>query len=113
MAGKNYDDDNVFAKIIRGDLPAKMVAESPHAMAFHDVRPAARTHVLVVPKGPYGTMADFIDRAPAGEQADFWNLVMAAAEKSNVRDNFRLTVNTGAGAGQTVPHFHAHILSDK
>ena len=107
-----YDDNNIFAKIIRGEAPSAKVFESAHSLAFNDKFPNARTHILVVPKGPYEDIADFTARAPAEEQLDFWKAVLSVAKKAGVRNNFRLQANTGKGAGQAVPHFHVHILSN-
>ena len=107
-----YDKDNVFAKIIRGEIPCKKVAESEHALAFWDLQPRTRVHVLVIPKGGYENIVDFTARAPMAEQADFWNLLRRAASDLGVVKDFGLRVNTGPKAGQTVPHFHMHILSD-
>ena len=107
-----YDKNNVFAKIIRGELPSAIVAESKYSLAFRDRHPQARVHVLVVPRGGFENVADFIARAGEAEQKDFWKLVLKVAECEKVRNNFRLVANTGEKAGQSVPHFHAHILGD-
>jgi histidine triad (HIT) family protein len=89
------------------------VAESEHSLAFKDLYPNARTHILVVPRGPYVNVADFIESASMEEQRDFWALVLHVAEKAGVRDSFQIRANNGKGAGQAVFHFHIHILSDK
>ena len=107
-----YDDNNVFAKIIRGEIPCKKVGEGLHCLAFHDISPKAKTHILVVPKGKYTDIADFIKNAPANEQTDFWGLVSKIVDEYKIDNNFRLNAFTGTKAGQTVPHFHVHILSD-
>ena len=112
MQGKDYDKENVFAKIIRGELPCAKVADSEHAIAFKDLHPQARTHILVVPKGAYRDIADFTLNASAAELGDFWKLALSVAVMENVRDNFRIIANTGERAGQSVPHFHIHILAD-
>ena len=106
-----YDKNNIFAKIIRGEIPATRVAESEFALAFNDAHPVAKTHILVVPKGEYENAADFIANASAAEQSDFWSLVLSVAESSGIRDNFRLQANTGTHSGQTVFHFHVHLMS--
>jgi diadenosine tetraphosphate (Ap4A) HIT family hydrolase len=109
-----YDQNNVFAKIIRGELPSDKVVETPHALAFKDIhQPQGGIHILVVPKGPYQNVADFIAAAKDDEKADFWNCVLAAVEGAGVRDNFKMIANTGAKAEQTIPHFHIHIISHK
>lgn len=107
-----YDKNNIFAKIIRGDAPCGLVAESPHSMAFKDLHPEKRVHILVIPKGPYENIADFIESAPAAEQTDFWNLVLGVLDGAGVRTGFRMVANSGRKAGQSVPHFHIHILAD-
>ncbi|MDR1071020.1 MAG: HIT domain-containing protein [Rickettsiales bacterium] len=108
-----YDKNNVFGKIIRGEIPCAKVLETRHSLAFKDANPTAKTHILVIPKGGYENIADFISRAPDEEKRDFWNAVLAVAEGAGVGDCFRAAANTGAGAGQSVMHFHVHILSDK
>ncbi|MDR2770154.1 MAG: HIT domain-containing protein [Rickettsiales bacterium] len=107
-----YDVDNIFARIIRGEVECDKVAESAHAMAFRDLHPVAQTHILVIPKGPYRNILDFAANAPAGEQADFWRLVAQVAAGQGVADNFKTATHTGAKAGQTVFHFHLHIIAD-
>ncbi|MBM3506650.1 MAG: HIT domain-containing protein [Alphaproteobacteria bacterium] len=106
-----YDDNNVFAKILRGEIPSKKVHESEHALAFHDIRPAKPVHVLVIPKGKYVDFTDFTARASAAEQTGFYKAVAAAAKAAGVVDaGYRLIANTGMNGGQEVPHFHIHIL---
>ncbi|MDR3208353.1 MAG: HIT domain-containing protein [Rickettsiales bacterium] len=108
-----YDKNNAFARIIRGEIPCDKVLETPRSLAFRDIYPQAKTHILVIPKGEYENIIDFIGGAAPDEKQDFWNAVMSAADGAGVGDNFRAVANTGAGAGQSVPHFHVHILSDK
>jgi diadenosine tetraphosphate (Ap4A) HIT family hydrolase len=106
-----YDDNNVFAKILRGEIPSKKVYEDTHALAFHDIRPAKPVHVLVIPKGKYVDFTDFTARASVPEQTGFYKAVTAAAKAAGVVDaGYRLIANTGANGGQEVPHFHVHIL---
>jgi len=107
-----YDNNNIFAEIIKGNAPCAKVLETTHSLAFHDKFPDAKTHILVIPKGPYADITEFIAKASAEEQLDFWQAVNSVADKAGVLGNFRLKVNTGKKAGQAVPHFHAHILSD-
>ena len=107
-----YDKNNVFARIIRGEIPGDKVAESEHSLAFKDLNPTARVHILVIPKGPYENITDFIESATPAEQQDFWKLFNSAADAAGVRNSFKTVANTGPGAGHSVPHFHLHILAD-
>ncbi len=109
-----YDKDNVFAKILRGEIPCKAVYEDDFALAFHDIHPDAPVHVLVVPKGEYTSFDDFALNAPAEFMAGFWQAVQKAAEKLGVRENgYRIISNHGVDAAQSVAHFHVHILGGK
>lgn len=108
-----YDTNNVFAKIIRGELPSTKIYEDDYALAFQNIAPRAKTHVLVIPKGEYTDIYDFTSNAPAELQAGFWNAVRETVDKLGMGDNFRTVANTGAGSGQSVFHFHLHIMSDE
>lgn len=108
-----YDDGNIFAKILRGEIPANRLYEDAYALAFPDIAPAAPTHVLVIPKGHYTDYADFTARASDAEIAGFFRAVRAVAAQLGVEGDFRLITNNGAGAGQSVFHFHMHILAGK
>lgn len=108
-----YDSENVFAKIIRGEIPSRRVYEDDYAVAFYDVSPRAKTHVLVVPKGPYTDIYDFSEHADAELQAGFWNAVRKTVDELGLGGNFRVVANTGTGCGQSVFHFHLHIMSDE
>jgi histidine triad (HIT) family protein len=106
-----YDDSNIFARILRGEVPCKRVYEDEHALAFHDINPLAPTHVLVIPKGPYVSMADFGAKAPAEEIAGFFRAVSKTAEQLGLGPSgYRILANAGADANQEVPHFHIHIF---
>ncbi len=106
-----YDDNNVFAKILRGQIPSKKVYEDDYALAFHDIHPAKPVHVLVIPKGKYVDFTDFTNRASAAEQTGFHKAVVAAAKVAGVLDaGYRLVSNAGVNGGQEVPHYHVHIL---
>lgn len=107
-----YNKENVFAKILRGDIPCKAVYSDEYALAFHDVSPRAKTHVLIVPRGEYTDIYDFTTNASPDAQAGFWNAVRNTVDKLNLTENFRCVANTGRGAGQSVFHFHLHIMSD-
>ena len=108
-----YNKDNVFAKILRGEIPNKTVYSDDNVLAFYDVAPRAKVHVLVIPRGEYTDIFDFTQNAPAELQAAFWTGVCNTVEKLGLRDNFRTVANTGRGAGQSVMHFHLHIMSDE
>ena len=109
-----YDRTNIFARILRGELPAKKIYEDEYALAFHDIRPLAPVHGLVIPKGEYVSFHDFAAKAAPAELAGFFRAVGKAAELLGVTDDgFRLLVNNGADAHQEVPHFHVHIFGGK
>ena len=107
-----YDKDNVFAKILAGQIPCKTVYSDDAVLAFYDVSPRAHVHVLVIPRGEYTDIFDFTQNAPTDFQVAFWRGVRKTVEKLGLRDNFRTIANTGRGAGQSVMHFHVHIMSD-
>jgi histidine triad (HIT) family protein len=110
----SYDKNNIFAKIIRGEIPATKIYEDEKVLAFLDISKAAPTHVLVVPKAEYIDFMDFTARASADEIANFFTQVNKIAGILNVVDaGFRLIANIGSNAHQTVPHFHVHILAGK
>ena len=108
-----YDKNNVFAKILRGEILCKEVYSDDNVLAFYDVSPRARVHVLVIPRGEYTDIFDFTKNAPDELQKAFWQGVRNTVEKLGLRDNFRSVANTGRGAGQSVMHFHLHIMSDE
>lgn len=109
-----YDNENVFAKILRGEIPCKKIYENEYALAFHDIAPQAPVHALVIPKGAYANQTDFTLRATEAEIAGFHRLVSKVAEDLGVvKEGFRLITNTGAHGGQEVPHYHIHILGGK
>jgi len=105
----SYDKSNVFAKILRGELPCEKTHESTLAMAFKNIHPMAKEHLLVVPKGEYSSFSDFAARASDAEKLA-WLDMIAKVAASLPDGGFRLVMNEGANAGQTVPHLHAHIL---
>ncbi|MCL1514337.1 HIT domain-containing protein [Parasaccharibacter sp. TMW2.1890] len=109
-----YDPNNVFAKILRGEIPAERVCDSKHSFAFYDISPLAPIHVLVIPRGAYTDLHDFISRASNEEILDFWKLVdKISAEQSLIPSGFRLISNVGRDSGQEVPHFHVHLLGGR
>jgi histidine triad (HIT) family protein len=106
-----YDKNNVFARILRGELPCKKVYEDEHALAFHDLNPLAPLHILVVPKGDYVSWDDFSARASAEEIAGFVRAVgHVARDQALVAPGYRLLANVGANGGQEVPHLHVHLF---
>ncbi|MDB5414412.1 MAG: histidine triad protein [Rubritepida sp.] len=109
-----YDPQNIFARILRGEIPCKRVYEDEFALAFHDINPQAPTHVLVIPKGPHVSAADFLADAGDAEIAGFWRAVGHVAKSLGLEDaGYRLLTNMGADGGQEVPHFHVHIFGGK
>lgn len=109
-----YDDQNVFAKILRGEIPSQKVYEDEWAYAFHDIAPQAPTHMLVIPKGPYVSWDDFSARASAEEIAGFIRAVgHVAREAGLVEPGYRLLANVGDHGGQEVAHLHVHIFGGK
>lgn len=112
MIDTSYDENNIFAKILRGLVPSDKITENAHAFAFRDIHPKAPFHALVVPKGQYANIYGFIRNASAAEQTEFWKLVADVAEIAET-DGFNVVVNTGESHGQEVPHFHVHILAGR
>ena len=109
-----YDDNNVFARILRGELPARKVYESKHSLAFHDINPLAPTHVLVVPKGRYMGWDDFSAGASDAEIADFVRAVGEVARRSSaLPQGYRVLANQGPDANQEVPHLHVHVFAGR
>ena len=113
-ATQPYDDGNIFARILRGELPCNKVYEDEHALAFHDIRPAAPTHILVIPKGAYVSWDDFSERASEAEIAGFVRAVgRIARDEGLVAPGYRLLANVGIDSGQEVPHLHVHIFGGR
>ncbi len=109
-----YDDGNVFAKILRDELPCTKVYEDDHALAFRDINPQAPTHVLVIPKGAYVSMDDFSNLASPEEQAGLFRAIGATArELGLVEGGYRLMTNCGRDSHQEVMHLHFHILAGR
>ncbi|MCK6417489.1 MAG: HIT domain-containing protein [Alphaproteobacteria bacterium] len=114
MSAPVYDSNNIFARILREEIPCKKVYEDEFALAFHDIAPKAPVHILVIPKGPYVSIIDFSANANAQEIKGFYAAVAAVAAQENLdQAGFRLIANTGANGGQEVPHFHVHMLGGK
>jgi histidine triad (HIT) family protein len=109
-----YDDGNVFARILRGELPCKKVFEDEHVLAFHDIRPLTPVHILVIPKGRYVSLDDFAAQASDGEIAALFRAVgRIAREQGLVEGGYRILANNGRDAHQEVPHLHIHIFAGK
>jgi len=109
-----YDPQNVFAKILRGEIPCDKVYEDEHALAFHDTRPQAPVHVLVIPKGPYVSMDDFSASASDAEITGFVRAVGTVARRMGVVESgYRFLSNHGRDGRQEVPHFHVHIFGGR
>lgn len=109
-----YDDANIFARILRGELPCSKVYEDEFALAFHDIRPQAPVHVLVIPKGQWVSWDDFTARADDGEIAGFMRSVGAVTRLLELdKPGYRLLVNMGGHGHQEVPHLHVHIFGGR
>ena len=109
-----YDDNNIFARILRGEIPCKKVYEDDHALAFHDIAPQAPVHVLVIPKGKYCSFADFSAGASAEEIAGFVRAVGIVARQLGLEaPGYRLLANMGEHGGQEVPHLHFHLFGGR
>ena len=113
-----YDDTNIFARILRGEIPNKTVLETAHALAFHDIRPQAPVHVMVIPKGPYVCFDHFAAEATAEELVDFHRAaaqvcVMLGVSPGMGGNGFRVIGNAGPDSLQEVPHYHLHILGGR
>ena len=108
---KPYDTDNIFAKILRSEIPCNKVFEDEFALAFHDIAPQAPVHILVIPKGEYVSWDDFSEKASAEEIAGFVRAVgYVAREQGLVVRGYRLLANIGRNGGQEVPHLHVHLF---
>jgi len=113
-ATQPYDDSNVFARILRGELPSRKVYEDEHVLAFHDINPLAPTHILVIPKGRYVSWDDFSEKASDAELAAFMRASGRIARDAGlVKAGYRVLANTGPNSGQEVPHLHLHIFAGR
>lgn len=109
-----YEENNIFAKILQGDIPCDKVYEDDHVLAFNDINPQAPVHILVIPKGKYISIDDFGAKAGAGEIKAFYAAVSKIVAEKDLQDGgFRCIANAGINGGQEVPHFHLHILGGK
>jgi histidine triad (HIT) family protein len=109
-----YDRNNVFARILRGEIPCRKVYEDQHVLAFHDINPQSPVHILVIPKGEYVSLDDFSANASDAELAAFLRAVGAVArEQGLAAPGYRILANHGRDAHQEVPHFHVHIFGGR
>ena len=109
-----YDDQNVFARILRGEIPCKKIYEDDFALAFHDIHPQAPVHALVIPKGPYVTLEAMTATATLDFVGGFWRAVAETARVLGVvGSGYRILANNGADAHQEVPHFHVHLFAGR
>ena len=109
-----YDDQNIFAKILRGEIPCDKVFESEHSLAFKDINPLAPVHVLVIPKGAYVSMDDFSASASDAEIADYVRAIGTVAREMGLTDSgYRILANHGRDAHQEVPHLHIHLFGKR
>jgi len=109
-----YDPNNIFARILRGEIPCKKVFENEHVLAFHDINPQAPLHVLVIPKGAYVSMDDFSAQASSEEIAAFVRAIGEIARREGVAESgYRILANHGRDSHQEVPHFHIHVFGGR
>ena len=109
-----YDQNNVFARILRGEIPCRKVYEDQHVLAFHDINPQTPVHILVIPKGEYVSLDDFSAKASAAELAAFLRALGTIARDQGLADSgYRVLANHGRDAHQEVPHFHVHIFGGR
>lgn len=109
-----YDSNNIFARLLRDEIPAKKVHETEHVVAFHDIRPLAPVHVLVIPRGAYESLDDFSARASVAEQAALMKAIGDVARLTGVdKTGYRVIANTGQDGHQEVPHLHFHVLGGR
>ena len=110
-ASKPYDDSNILARVLRGELPSNRVLETEHSLAIHDINPLAPIHVLVVPKGAYVSWDDFSTRASEAEIVDFVRAVGEAGWITGASaQGYRMLANMGKRGGQEIPHLHVHLF---
>ncbi len=109
-----YDQNNVFARILRGEIPSKTVYQDEFVVAIEDMHPAAPVHVLIMSRGEYTSFDDFVTKAPEGLVSRFFKTVQRIAQQLNVPESgYRLIANHGKNASQSVPHFHVHLIGGR
>ena len=109
----NYDNDNIFAKILRQEIPSKKVFENKYVYAFEDINPQAPIHILVIPKKSFCSFTDFSKKADSHFIYEFIKSINLIAEKLDLEEGYRLITNIGKHGGQEVPHLHFHLLSGR
>ena len=109
----NYDNDNIFAKILRQEIPSKKVFENKYVYAFEDINPQAPIHILIIPKKPFCSFTDFSKKADSKFIYEFIKSIVLISEKLELKEGYRLITNIGKHGGQEVPHLHFHLLSGK
>ena len=108
-----YDNENIFAKILRSEIPCDKVFENDFVLSFYDINPKAKTHVLIIPKKPFIDMADFLENAEIEIQSHFWSSVNEIIDILDLREkSFQIKSHKGKDGGQEVFHFHIHLLSN-
>jgi len=109
-----YDENNVFAKMLRGDIPVNKIYEDDFAIAFNDINPQAPVHILIIPRGKYTDFSDFAENASDEEIAGYFRAVAKVAKEKDLKEGgYRLLMNMGKAAGQEVPHLHTHLFAGK
>ena len=110
---ENYDNSNIFAKILRKEIHSKKIYEDEFAYAFHDISPQAPTHILIIPKAKFCSLNDFLEKANDQFLVGFIKAIKKIVDVSNLNNGYRLITNVGNFGGQEVPHLHFHLLSGK
>tara|TARA_B100001564_G_scaffold274780_1_gene236436 strand:+ start:1127 stop:1495 length:369 start_codon:yes stop_codon:yes gene_type:complete len=110
---ENYNNDNIFAKILRQEIPSKKIFENEYVFAFEDISPQAPVHILVIPKMPFCSFNDFSKKAGGKFVYEFIKSIGLIVEKLELKEGYRLITNVGKYGGQEVPHLHFHLLSGK
>jgi len=109
----NYDSENIFAKILRGDAPCSKIYEDEFVLAFHNIVPEAEIHFLVIPKGPYNNYTDFVKSAEDAEIVGFYKGIQKSITACGITSGFKLISNSGHDAGQSIMHYHVHVMAGK
>ena len=109
----SYDEENIFAKILKGDTPCDKVFENDYVLSFKDISPKAKTHILIIPKEPFLDISDFLQNADKFYQSNFWKSVDEIINYLGLRDKgFQIKTHKGKEGGQVVFHFHLHLLTN-
>ena len=109
-----YDNENIFAKILRSEIPCEKVFEDEFIFSFKDINPKTKLHILIIPKKPYIDVLDFLENADAGYQSNFWISVNKIISQLDLKNKgFQIKTHKGKNGGQEVFHFHLHLLSDR